>query len=194
MDETWNFLINDYEIIQKLGEGSYGEVFQAKNRQTGKICAIKLIKDVFYSVYEAKKVLREIHILREISSQSNNIFVTKLLDVIVPPVNKRQKIGESNPNQLFNDIFLVQECFGQDANKYLKDESKYNLNEQHILIIIYNILCAINFFHSAHVVHRDIKPANILVDKYCNVRICDLGLARPLEEKPKKSMIKEAEF
>lgn len=43
---------------------------------------------------------------------------------------------------------------------------------------MYSFLCALNYLHSADVMHRDIKPANILVDKSCNVRICDFGLAR----------------
>ena len=51
-------------------------------------------------------------------------------------------------------------------------------SEQHILIIIYNILCAMNFFHSAGLMHRDLKPANILIDDNCNVKICDFGLSR----------------
>jgi serine/threonine protein kinase len=49
----------------------------------------------------------------------------------------------------------------------------------HLRIIAYNILCAINYIHSANILHRDLKPANILVNEDCAVRICDFGLARP---------------
>ena len=45
-------------------------------------------------------------------------------------------------------------------------------------MILYNILHALNFIHSANVMHRDLKPANILVDSNCMVKICDFGLAR----------------
>jgi serine/threonine protein kinase len=51
------------------------------------------------------------------------------------------------------------------------------IEENHIIIIIYNLLCAINFMHSANLIHRDIKPANILIDGKCQVRICDFGFA-----------------
>jgi len=51
---------------------------------------------------------------------------------------------------------------------------------------MYNLLCAMNFIHSANIIHRDIKPANILIDSSCAVKICDFGLARVM---PKKSEI-----
>ena len=43
---------------------------------------------------------------------------------------------------------------------------------------MYNLLCAINYFHSANIIHRDIKPANILIDANCKIKVCDFGLAR----------------
>ena len=55
------------------------------------------------------------------------------------------------------------------------------IKEEHILIIIYNVLCALHFLHSANVVHRDLKPANILINDCCNVRLCDFGLARTVK-------------
>jgi len=58
------------------------------------------------------------------------------------------------------------------------------LSEEHITTILYNMLCAINFIHSANIIHRDIKPSNVLVDSNCNVQICDFGLARSF---PKQS-------
>jgi len=39
-----------------------------------------------------------------------------------------------------------------------------NFSEDHVIKIIYNIICAINFLHSANILHRDLKPSNILID------------------------------
>ena len=55
-----------------------------------------------------------------------------------------------------------------------------DFTEEHAKIIIYNLLCAVNYLHSASVMHRDLKPANILLDNECRVKICDFGLARTL--------------
>ena len=49
-------------------------------------------------------------------------------------------------------------------------------------MIIYNTLCAIKYLHSANVIHRDLKPSNILVNKLCQVKICDLGISRTLPQ------------
>ena len=44
------------------------------------------------------------------------------------------------------------------------------------------MLCAFKYMESANIVHRDIKPANILIDKYCQIKICDFGMSRSLPE------------
>lgn len=46
--------------------------------------------------------------------------------------------------------------------------------------MVYNLLCAVRYLHSANVLHRDLKPANILVNEDCSVKICDFGLARSI--------------
>ena len=58
----------------------------AKNRETGDKVAIKLITDVSKTVYGARKVLREIVLLRKLSECPNNIFTVKLLDIVIPPM------------------------------------------------------------------------------------------------------------
>lgn len=66
----------------------------------------------------------------------------------------------------------------QDLNKVLKVK---NFSEEHMTIILYNLLCALHFLHSANIMHRDIKPGNILVTKDCQIKICDFGLSQTIE-------------
>ena len=56
------------------------------------------------------------------------------------------------------------------------------LQEKHVQIIMYQLLNAVAFLHSAGVVHRDIKPANILLDSKCKIKLCDFGLSRVIKK------------
>ena len=84
-------------------------------------------------------------------------------------------------------LFVVMDL-SEFSLKNLMD-SDQKLEEDHVVSIIYNILSALNFVHSANIVHRDIKPANILLDDNCQVKICDFGLSRCL---PKRNNIEKA--
>ena len=67
-----------------------------------------------------------------------------------------------------------------DLKNVLSQADVLNINQEHSVIIIHQLLCALNYIHSANIIHRDLKPANILIDESCNVKLCDFGLARSL--------------
>ena len=71
----------------------------------------------------------------------------------------------------------------QDLRRMFKEKKSadFTFTEQHLKVILYNMLCAIKFLHSANIIHRDLKPGNILIDSECNVKICDFGLARSMK-------------
>ena len=103
-----------------------------------------------------------------------NLFTPKLVDIVVP-IRKA-----SDGKQKFNDIFLIMNYYSQNLSSVFTDIDSNSFTENHVKIIMYNMLCALNFLHSANLIHRDIKPANILLTNRCNVLICDFGLARTL--------------
>jgi serine/threonine protein kinase len=74
-------------ILELLGEGSFGQVVKAQHIKTGKLYAIKLIKNVFKDEFSARKILREIQILRVFSKMERNIFTTKIFDIITPDMD-----------------------------------------------------------------------------------------------------------
>ena len=150
-------------------------VVKAKNLETGAVVAIKRIKSIFNNGYNAKKVLREISILRQLTKMGSNVFTTRLLDVIIPLENEQDQMS-------FNDLFIVLDFVDFDLRKLLSRQKLQSLQEDHVLTILYNLLCSLKFLHSANVIHRDIKPGNILIDNYCSIKICDFGLARTLPE------------
>jgi mitogen-activated protein kinase 1/3 len=77
-----------------------------------------------------------------------------------------------------NYVFIVMEHVDSDLKRVCSSSKNIEFNEDHVITILYNTLCAIQFLHSANIMHRDIKPANILVDVECQVKLCDFGLSR----------------
>ena len=73
-----------------------------------------------------------------------------------------------------NFICLVMKQGEFDMNYFLNDIT----DDTEITVLLYNMIKALNFLHSANLIHRDIKPSNLLVDKYSRIMICDFGLSR----------------
>lgn len=87
---------------------------------------------------------------------------------------------EFDPKSL-SHVFIVMDYVKNDLKQVLdfkESEIMKEFDESHVTIILYNMLCAVNFLHSTNIMHRDIKPGNILIDSNCNIKICDFGLAR----------------
>ena len=135
---------------------------EAIHKVTGKRVAIKRMEDLFGDEEDGKKMVREILLLKSLGDCP---YIARLLDIIEP----------SNLHN-FDDIYIVLDYVDADLKKVIK--SHLTLTEDHIALIVYNMLVSLMWIHSAHVIHRDIKPSNILVDEDCNVKLCDFGLSR----------------
>ena len=66
-----------------------------------------------------------------------------------------------------------------NMNSFLSQQ----VEENDVIVVLYNLLKALHCIHSANIVHRDLKPANILINNYSNIMICDFGLARVMPSK-----------
>ena len=84
----------------------------------------------------------------------------------------------ADPSKLTH-ILIVMEYSDIDLCKMLQNDCQ--IGEDHVITIIYNLLCAMNYMHSANVMHRDIKTSNILIDEDCTIKICDFGLSRVMK-------------
>ena len=109
----------------------------------------------------------------------SNVFTVKIHDIIVPPA-----AGDNLEN--LTHLFIVLDYYEFDLKKLFINKKPSNFQDDHVLTIIYNLLCAINFLHSANIMHRDLKPANILISQECVIKICDFGLARTVPKQQRK--------
>lgn len=152
----------------------------AKKRDSKKEFAIKFIKCDFGSTLALRNIIREISILRQFGSSNRNFCVTKLYDVILA-VKPDQPISEAK------GVFLVLKYKPNDLKQMITDIDPADLKEAHVKIIVYNMLCSLNFIHTAGIMHRDIKPANVLIDDQCQITLCDFGLARTMVKEIKSN-------
>lgn len=171
---THSFLVNTcrfivdakYSPIKPLGTGAYGIVCSASDRSKGnKRVAIKKIPNAFEDLIDAKRILREVKLLRHFKHPN----VVGLKDMIPPP--------EGYP---FEDIYMVMDLMETDLHKII--HSPNVLTDEHIQYFIYQTLRGLKYIHSAHVIHRDLKPSNLLLNSNCDLKICDLGLARGVSQ------------
>jgi len=176
-------LFERYEPIRELGRGSYGVVYEGKVLQKwGKLepgikVAIKKVRRVFHTETDAKRLLRELRILRILR---NHDSIVTMYD-IVPPKDPRR----------FAALTLVFEFVDADLGKIFRTNQFFTT--LHVQYMLYQILLGMKYMHSAKIVHRDLKPANILINEDCSIKVCDFGLARGFSEDPDQLHSKDEE-
>jgi len=157
------------ELHKKVGSGAYGCVVSFKDSIAKRSVAVKKITNAYADVIDGKRILREVKLLRCF----NHDNIISILDMYPP----------ESPDH--DDIYIVTDLMETDLHRVIY--SKQPLSEEHAQYFIYQILRGMLYLHSANVVHRDLKPSNILVNKNCDLKICDFGLARSMsreEEDP----------
>lgn len=143
---------------EKLGEGTYGVVYKALDKETNEIVAVKKIRLEHTDEGIPSTAIREISLLQELHHPN----IVDLKDIAH---------GE-------NKLYLVFEFFNLDIKKYL-DKKGGPLPPQQVKSLMYQLLKGIVHCHERRIMHRDLKPSNLLVDpEGKKLKIADFGLAR----------------
>ncbi|XP_077377601.1 mitogen-activated protein kinase 1 isoform X2 [Festucalex cinctus] len=148
-----------YSNLSYIGEGAYGMVCSAYDRDNKLRVAIKKISPFEHQTY-CQRTLREIKILLRFKHEN----IIGINDIIRTPTIDQMK-----------DVYIVQDLMETDLYKLLKTQ---HLSNDHICYFLYQILRGLKYIHSANVLHRDLKPSNLLLNTTCDLKICDFGLAR----------------
>ncbi|CAL9124978.1 cell division control protein 2 homolog [Musa acuminata AAA Group] len=151
--------MDQYEKVEKIGEGTYGVVYKARDRLTNETIALKKIRLEQEDEGVPSTAIREISLLKEM--QHSNIV--RLQDVVHS--EKR--------------IYLVFEYLDLDLKKHMDSCPELAKDPRLIKTYLYQILRGIAYCHSHRVLHRDLKPQNLLIDRRTNaLKLADFGLAR----------------
>ncbi|KAK8887659.1 hypothetical protein M9Y10_038712 [Tritrichomonas musculus] len=165
------FDLNKFELLEKIGSGSFGDVYKAKEKRTGKIYAAKISnqsidqKDTPRSVI--RNLVREVNILSKLNHPSILSFVGFSL-----------KNFNGEPNPVIITDYLPKGTLNDLIKLERQSTSDEKWNDTQKLIIIYGIASAMSYLHSHNIIHRDLKPDNILVDDNLNPKIADFGLSK----------------
>jgi tRNA A-37 threonylcarbamoyl transferase component Bud32 len=158
-----------YTMIRTIGSGAYGVVISASDSKHNTNVAIKMVPKAFSDEIDAKRILREIKLLKHF--RHDNIVC--LLDMMPPNVHYLED---------FTDVYLVADLMETDLHRIIY--SKQKLSIDHTQYFIYQVLRGLKYIHSCRVLHRDLKPSNLLVNSNCDLKICDFGLARGIARDP----------
>lgn len=155
-----------YTFNRVVGRGAYGIVVACHDNMSGKDVAIKKITHAFKDTTDSKRVLREVMLLQHLRHEN----IVSLLDILCPrtSVDKLQ------------DVYIVMDLMETDLHRII--HSNQPLSEEHVQFFLSQILRALHYLHSGGVLHRDLKPSNLLVNASCDLKVCDFGLARGLNE------------
>ncbi|KAL2755567.1 hypothetical protein ACRALDRAFT_1051075 [Sodiomyces alcalophilus JCM 7366] len=171
--------MENYQKIEKIGEGTYGVVYKARDLSNGgRIVALKKIRLEAEDEGVPSTAIREISLLKEMRDPN----IVRLLNIVHADGHK---------------LYLVFEYLDLDLKKYMealpvKDggrgkplpdgasdvHARLGLSPAVIQKFMWQLCDGIRYCHSHRILHRDLKPQNLLIDKEGNLKLADFGLAR----------------
>ncbi|KAF9466772.1 Pkinase-domain-containing protein [Collybia nuda] len=149
-----------YAKIEKVGAGTYGVVYKARDVGTNEIVALKKIRLEAEDEGVPSTAIREISLLKELNDDN----IVKLLDI----VHADQK------------LYLVFEFLDVDLKRYMENgnSSRTPITPEIVKKFTHQLNSGLLYCHSHRILHRDLKPQNLLIDNRDNLKLADFGLAR----------------
>ncbi|XP_034969174.1 nik-related protein kinase [Zootoca vivipara] len=155
-----------FELVQVVGNGTYGQVYKGRHVKTGQLAAIKVMN---VTEDEEEEIKLEINMLKKYSHHRN---IATYYGAFV----KKSPVGQDD------QLWLVMEYCGAGSVTDLVKKTKGNcFKEDWIAYICREVLRGLAHLHAHHVIHRDIKGQNVLLTENAEVKLVDFGVSAQLD-------------
>ncbi|XP_042389024.1 serine/threonine-protein kinase TIO-like isoform X1 [Zingiber officinale] len=150
--------VEDYHVIELVGEGSFGKVYKGRRKYTRQTVAMKFILKHGKSEKDIHNLRQEIEILRKLKHEN----IIQMLDSFETP----------------QEFCVVTEFAQGELFEVLEDDKC--LPEEQVQAIAKQLVKALHYLHTNRIIHRDMKPQNILIGAGSTIKLCDFGFARAM--------------
>lgn len=170
----WSRNVTDFEEIEQIGEGAYGQVWMGRDKASGEVVALKKVRMDQEKEGFPITAIRELKMLKSLKHEN----IVELKEIVT---GKNQNTTTKSARNK-HEIYMVFEYVDNDLTG-LMDMPNVRFSEAEVKTYMQQLLSGLMYCHDREVLHRDIKGSNLLVDNNGNLKIADFGLARTYNDK-----------
>ncbi|CAL8390179.1 unnamed protein product [Arctogadus glacialis] len=172
---TSSRFLKDYDHIEPIGDGGFGQVYKARLKLLEKYYAVKIVTN-------KEKALREAAVLADLQHPNIVRYYTSWIEDshYKPPKGVDSSTSQSSSDTSGTFLYIQMElCEMKDLEAWIIEKNSLHQDPtrgKESLDIMKKTICGVEYIHSKNLVHRDLKPSNIMVGSKGEVKIVDFGL------------------
>lgn len=179
------FNIDQFELLEMVGKGQFGEVYKVKEKETDQVFAAKISLLNIDEESKQSAIMKDIKREIDISSKVNHPAIVRFVG-----------FSPYDFDGCFNAVLITEFLSKGSLNQLIEAERKGcshpKWNDTRKLITLYGIASAMSYLHSHKILHRDLKPDNILMDDELYPKIADFGLSKIMHQNQESISVNSA--